>query len=179
MHRLNLGPADVRKAIHWFDEGKAPSFALDRKVRELARKGARRADERRLFLRLLLEVSFAKPRVGQRERVAISTVCSELGIGRVEQAQLEAMVRAQKSFRRSPAGDADHRRVRAAYRALGVDEASTNEEIKMSYRRLMSRSHPDKIASTNPDAEALAEAERRTREVREAYELLKARRSIR
>ena len=43
----------------------------------------------------------------------------------------------------------------------------------------MNRNHPDKIAGSNPDPAVVAEAERRTREVRSAYEMLKARRSIR
>lgn len=43
----------------------------------------------------------------------------------------------------------------------------------------MSRSHPDKIAGSNPRKNVVAEAERRTREVRSAYEMLKARRLIR
>ncbi len=43
----------------------------------------------------------------------------------------------------------------------------------------MNRNHPDKIAGDNPGAEALAKAEKRTREVRSAYELLKTRRTIR
>jgi DnaJ like chaperone protein len=97
----------------------------------------------------------------------------------VELAQLEAMIRAQKGFRHSPAGDADAERVRAAYQTLGVDEATSNDEIKTAYRRLMNKNHPDKIASRNPDDIAVAEAERRTREIRVAYEMLKARRSIR
>ena len=106
-------------------------------------------------------------------------MCVELEIGRVELAQLEAMIRAQKGFRRSPAGDADAARVSAAYESLGVKRDASNDEIKKSYRRLMNRNHPDKILSTNPDAAVLAEAQRRTREVRVAYELLKARRAIR
>ena len=89
------------------------------------------------------------------------------------------MIRAQKGFKQSPAGDADTARVRAAYRALGVEQTASNDEIKTAYRRLMNRNHPDKIASSNPDAHTLAKAEQRTREVRSAYELLKARRSIR
>jgi len=43
----------------------------------------------------------------------------------------------------------------------------------------MNKNHPDKLASKNPDAAAIAEAERKTREIRTAYELLKTRRSIR
>ena len=132
-----------------------------------------------MFVRLVLEVSLAKSRLHQKERAAIWTMCTELDIGRVELAQMEAMIRAQRGFRRSPAGDADAARVRAAYEALGIGQDATNDEIKKAYRRLMNRNHPDKVAPSNPHAAVLAEAERGTREVRSAYELLKARRAIR
>ena len=179
MHRLGLSPAGVRRAIGWFDDGKRPGFPLVQTVREVRRVSARSTGKRTLFLRLLLEVVLAKPSLGREERATIWTVCSELDIGRVELAQLEAMIRAQKGFKRSPAGDADAARVRNAYATLGVDPEASNDEIKKAYRRLMNRSHPDKIAGSNPDAAVVAEAERRTREVRSAYEMLKARRSIR
>ena len=179
MHQLNLSPAQVRHAIHWFDEGKRPGFPLVQVMRELRRVHARRAESQLLFVRLLLEVVLAKNRLDSRERTLIWTICTELEIGRVELAQLEAMIRAQKGFRRSPAGSADTARVRRAYRTLGVEESCSNDEIKKAYRRLMSRNHPDKIAGSNPDEAAIAEAERRTREIRTAYEMLKARRSIR
>ena len=179
MHRLGLGPAAVHSAIDWFNEGKEPGFSLVQAMRKLRRVDARVAEERTMFVRLVLEVSLAKSRLHQKERAAIWTMCTELDIGRVELAQMEAMIRAQRGFRRSPAGDADAARVRAAYEALGVVQDATNDEIKKAYRRLMNRNHPDKVAPSNPNAAVLAEAERRTREVRSAYELLKARRAIR
>ena len=132
-----------------------------------------------MFLRLLLEVVLAKDSLSTSERAHIWTVCTELDVGRVELAQLEAMIRAQKGFKRSPAGDADAARVRGAYEALGVSPDVSNDDIKKAYRRLMNKNHPDKIAGSNPEAKVIAEAERRTREVRGAYEMLKARRSIR
>jgi DnaJ like chaperone protein len=179
MHRLGLGPAKVRNAIGWFDDGKRTAFPLVQTIRHLRRSAARRAELRLLFVRLLLEVVLAKDRMHQKERALIWTVCTELDIGRVELAQLEAMIRAQKGFRHSPAGDADARRVKQAYRTLGVGESASNDEVKKAYRRAMNKSHPDKIASSNPDEAVVAEAEKRTREVRSAYEMLKARRSIR
>lgn len=179
MHRLGLSPAHVRRAIAWFDDGKRPAFPLVQTVREARRVSARSAAKRAMFVRLLLEVALAKDSLKKEERALIWTVCNELDIGRVELAQLEAMIRAQKGFKRSPAGDADAARLRGSYEALGMSPEATNDEIKKAYRRLMNRSHPDKIAGSNPDAAAIAEAERRTREVRSAYEMLKARRSIR
>ena len=157
MHQLNLSPAQVRRSINWFDEGKRPGFPLIHVMRELRRVHARRPNQRLMFVRLLLEVVLAKNRFDQRERALIWTICTELEIGRVELAQLEAMLRAQRGFRRSPAGSADTARVRIAYRTLGVDESSTNDDIKKSYRRLMNRNHPDKIAGSNPDDAVVAE----------------------
>ena len=65
------------------------------------------------------------------------------------------------------------------YDILGVKPDEDKPAIKKAYRRLINKSHPDKISSSNPGADVIAEAERRTREVRGAYEMLKARRSIR
>jgi DnaJ like chaperone protein len=148
-------------------------------MREVRRVSARSATARTTFVRLLLEVILAKSSLKREERALVWTICKELEVGRVELAQIEAMIRAQKGFKRSPAGDADAARVRDAYLTLGVSPDSSNDEIKKAYRRLMNKNHPDKIAGTNPAADVVAEAERRTREVRRAYELLKARRSIR
>jgi len=179
MHRLGLSPACVRRAIAWFDDGKRPCFMLVQTMREARRRSVRSVTRRTMFVRLLLEVVLAKDAIQKEERALIWSVCNELDVGRVELAQLEAMIRAQKGFKRSEAGDADAARVRGAYDALGVSPDATNDDIKKAYRRLMNRNHPDKISGSNPDAKVLAEAERRTREVRGAYEMLKARRSIR
>jgi len=179
MHRLGLSPAMVRRAIAWFDDGKRSGFPLVQTVREVRRVSARSTSKRILFLRLLLEVALAKDVLKREERAMIWSICSELDIGRVELAQLEAMIRAQKGFKRSPAGSADAARVRAAYEALGVNAEASNADIKTAYRRLMNQNHPDKISGSNPAPDVIAEAERRTREVRSAYEMLKARRSIR
>ncbi len=179
MHRLGLSPSLVRRAVSWFDDGKRPGFPLVQTVREVRRVSGRSASKRLLFVRLILEVVLAKDALRKEERSMIWTICSELDIGRVELAQLEAMIRAQKGFKRSPAGDADAARLRSAYESLGVNAEASNSDIKTAYRRLMNKSHPDKISGSNPGPAVIAEAERRTREVRGAYEMLKARRSIR
>lgn len=179
MHRLSLNPSQVRRAIGWFDEGKEPGYPLVNEIRELRRVNAHSPQNRLTFVRLLLEVVLAKRNLKKEEHALIWKICTELEIRRVDLAQLEAMIRAQKGFKRSPAGDVDAMRVRGAYEALGVSAEATNAEVKRAYRRLMNKNHPDKISPSNPGKDVISEAERRTREVRSAYELLKARRSIR
>ena len=179
MHRFGLVPSQIRQAIDWFESGKKKSFPLLATIRQLKQKSARRVEIRGLFVRLLMEVSLSKDRLHQRERSIHWIVCTELDISRFELAQLEAMIRAQYGFRGSPQGNADTQRVQSAYRSLRISESSTNAEIKQAYRRLMNKNHPDKLASKNPDAATTSEAERKTREIRGAYEMLKARRSIR
>lgn len=179
MNRLGLGPVEIRDAIQHFEQGKPADYPIRARMRELREKEARKADARALFLRLVMELVLVNGKIHERERALLWVIGTELDVGRVELAQLEAMLRAQRGFRRSAAGSADSKRVDAAYRTLGVDQAATNDEVKTAYRRLMNKSHPDKLSGGDHDADAISEAERRTREVRTAYELLKARRSIR
>jgi DnaJ like chaperone protein len=179
MHRLGFGPQQIRQAITWFDEGKSRGFALPDAVRQLRRDYARSPELRLLFLQLVMEVLLAKPAMHHSERRQLWAVCRELDIGRVELAQLEAMLRAQRGFRKSTQGSADAARVDSAYQVLGVSRSASNQDIKTAYRRLMNKNHPDKLMANNPGPNEIAEAERKTREVRGAYEMLKARRSIR
>lgn len=179
MHRLALSPAQVRSAIGSFEDGKKPDFALAATLASVRQECTKHPERRALFVRLLLEVSLSKGVVGRRERAGLWRVCSELGIGRLELAQLEAILRAQKGFRRSPAGDADAERVRRAYAMLGVTQSASNDDIKKAYRRLMNRNHPDKLSGGDADLAAVAAAQKRTREIRGAYDMLRARRSIR
>jgi len=179
MHRLNLGPTEIRQSIDWFEQGKQSSFALHDVLRTFRRDTGRHPELRLMFVRLLLEVVLSKKSLHRRTRAALWTVCSELDISRVELAQLEAMLRAQMGFRRSAAGGVDMERVSNAYAILGVNRSSTNEEIKKAYRRLMNKNHPDKLAGSAEDHALAGAAAKRTREIRGAYEMLKARRSIR
>lgn len=179
MHRLGLGAKDARQAINWFEQGKDQGYDPAAGARRMMAGASRKPDDRALFVSLLTEATLAKSSMHRRERSILWSVCVELDISRVEFAQMEAVARAHRTFGAGSEGAGEIGRIDAAYRVLGVDRSSTNEEIKKAYRRLMNKNHPDKIASVSPDKEQVATAERKTREVRNAYEMLKVRRSIR
>lgn len=178
MHELSLSPAETRAAIDWFTAGKRPDYPLRGRIQRLTSLADRSGGLYRVFLQMQMRVALADGSIGRGERAMLGTMAGELGIGRVEFAQMEALLRAQRGFARSERGRAERRLTEQAYEMLGLPETATDSEIKKAYRRLMNRYHPDKLAATERDPNALAEAEERTREIRSAYESLKARRGF-
>ena len=64
------------------------------------------------------------------------------------------------------------------YTILGISKTASNEEVKKSYRRLMSQYHPDKLVSKNLSKEEMAKATEKTQEIKSAYEQLRREREF-
>lgn len=60
-----------------------------------------------------------------------------------------------------------------AYATLNMPHCATNADIKMAYRRLTSKHHPDKLAAKDLPLEIMKDAEVKTREIRAAYDHIK------
>jgi DnaJ like chaperone protein len=66
-----------------------------------------------------------------------------------------------------------------ALRLLGVTATTEPSVIKRAYRRLLSRHHPDKVAGSGASPAQVREATERTRELHNAYSLIRERRDFR
>jgi DnaJ like chaperone protein len=57
------------------------------------------------------------------------------------------------------------------YTVLGVDKSASQEDIKKAYRQLVNKYHPDKVAHLGDEFQKLAD--KRFKEIQEAYQILK------
>ncbi|MDG1462177.1 MAG: co-chaperone DjlA [Gammaproteobacteria bacterium] len=175
MHRLRLGPEQVKEAISLFSEGKSADFDLDAQVSKLRSASGGQKLLTRSFLEIQFYLLLSKGSIDAAERDSLWRIASGLGISRVELAQLEAILRAQRSFGGGNANNSTNpqRDIGQAYKALGIEPGISDKEVKTAYRRLMNQHHPDKLMAKGLPDSMLEVAKEKTREIRAAYEVIK------
>lgn len=178
MQDMRLNPEAVRRAIACFTAGKRPGFPIQGRVALLRQACAGQPELLRTFLEIQMEFLLGKPAISPRERSLLLGMAGTLGVGRVDLAHLEAVLRARRGFRdrRGPA-EPTHS-LAGAYQALGLEPGATDAEVKTAYRRLMNQHHPDKQAARGMPDSMLEAAKERTREIRAAYELIRDQRGM-
>ena len=158
MAELRLTPAQVQEAIACFTEGKQPYFDVGTELTALHQACRGRPDLMRVFLEIQLRVSA------------------------LELAHMEAVLRIQRGSFNAGARPASAATrgvdLAEAYKVLETAPGASDEEIVKSYRRQLSRHHPDKLKANGLPESMLAHAKQRTQQIIEAYELIRARRGM-
>jgi DnaJ like chaperone protein len=169
MGRLGLVGAARQRAIAWFDAGKDPLFDFVPLARACRGIGEDREVQSALALEsLCLMACIAGPPPPPLRR-ELERVAGLLGFpGDDVTAAIERVI----DFRRRQVP----RKLHNAYQVLGVEHWVDETELKLAYRRLMSRHHPDKLG-TSAAAHASRAATQNSAAVRAAYELIRTTRS--
>jgi DnaJ like chaperone protein len=124
-------------------------------------------------LQIQLQTALWGDGVHTQARIMLVRICQGLGISEFELAQMEAILRMQRS---SSSGQTYQRSTRDsladAYGVLGVTSEATNAEVTKAYRRQMSQNHPDKLAANGLPESMKTVAEEKTKQIRSAYEAI-------
>ncbi len=174
MARMDLNPMQVEAAKRLFDQGKSPDFPLQAVLAQFRSMIGPRRNLLFMFIEIQLTLACADGVIDPAERRLMLDICNRLGIPERVYRELEAMANAEARYD----GRAEPRAGKSldleqAYALLNVPAGASDAEVKKSYRRLMSRHHPDKLVANGLPEEMIKIATQKTREVRAAYEKIR------
>jgi DnaJ like chaperone protein len=179
MSRMNLERPQVQEAIRLFTAGKSPDWPLHRQLARLREAIGSRRTLRRAFLEIQMEAALAEGRLSAETRELLWRIASALELSRVEMAQVEALLRLSRGFGDRGKARSVQPTAADAYRVLGLEPGASDGEVKLAYRRLMNQHHPDKLRARGMPESMIPVAEAKTREIRAAWDTLRAARGMR
>jgi len=179
MHHMQLRPEQVTEAIRLFNEGKRPDYPIGDALARLRKLGGGSHNLDRAFIEIQMQAMLSAGPVHPAARGVLWEVASQLGIGRVELAQIEALIRLQSARAQRPGDRRSGSRVAESYKVLGVEPTASDREVKTAYRRLMNQHHPDKLRARGMPDSMIPVAEEKTREIRAAYDAVRETRGTR
>lgn len=172
--RLRLSPEQREKAKAAFSRGKAPDFDLDAELDNFLSMTRGQSTLLQMFLQVQVSAIAADGTVDDAEHDMLVRIARRLGLPDSQVEQLEAMLRgAQRGGSGTAGGATTEKQLEDAYKVLGVSSSASDSEIKKAYRKLMSENHPDKLAGRGMPESMREMAEEKTREVSNAYDLIK------
>jgi DnaJ like chaperone protein len=172
MRDLNLGPADVRRAIASFQHGKVPGYDADAMALRLRSVCGGEYDLINTFVEFQLRVALAGNGLTPPARRILTRVAERLGMSGLEFARLEAALRARgRASPEDPLAD--------SYRELEVEASASDADVTRAYRRQMSRHHPDKLVANGLPESMAQVAKEKTQRIQEAWERIRAARGMR
>jgi len=174
MSEFGLNGATRAEAIALFKRGATGEFDIESQLARFQQHSAFQPELKGVLLEYLLVFALADSELHIAEREILQRVATSLGMHPAEFARLLDMLQAQQRFHQrdyaaaTPPPDA----LANAYRALGVDAAASDADIKTAYRRLMSQHHPDKLIAQGVPPDMIKLATEKTQEIQAAYELI-------
>jgi DnaJ like chaperone protein len=175
MNKLSLGGTLRQQAQDGFREGKMAGFPLKDRLREFVQKCGNRHDLLLMFMEIQIQVAFADGELDDSERAALHVIAKALRISSRDLDRLLEMIIAGEQFNQQGGGQnatPSKQQLESAYKVLGCNADMTDQEIKKSYRKLMSQHHPDKLMAKGLPPEMMEVAKQKAQDIQAAYEVV-------
>jgi len=168
--QLRLSDQQREMAIAAFNRGKLDGFDLDAELLRFRQVSRGHPAMLRMFLQIQISAVAADGQIHPAEHQMLLHIAGGLGLPESQVAQLEAMLRGGQRGGSSRSPD---QQLADAYQVLAVPASISDAELKRTYRKLMNENHPDKLASQGLPDSMREIAERKTRDIASAYDLIR------
>jgi DnaJ like chaperone protein len=175
MVEMGLAGEKRRQAINQFNQGKTAGFDYQVPLAQLRRVAWFQPGLVRMFLEIQIQVALANGQMSQPSRDALRRVF--LGLGYPERMfnYYERQFNNGYQQQSYQAGGVPVREsLREDYALLGLDKAASAAEVKKSYRRMMSKHHPDRLIAKGMPPEMVKLATQKTQNIKQAYDRIMA-----
>lgn len=168
--QLRLSAEQRKSAIAAFNRGKQPGFDLDAELQNFRRNSRGHPALLRMFLQVQISAVAADGQIHPAEHAMLLRIARGLGLPESQVDQLESMLRMGQG---GPSAPSSAQKLSDAYRVLGVSAQDSDAVIKRAYRKLMNENHPDKLASQGLPDSMREMAEKKARDITNAYDIVR------
>lgn len=176
MDQMRLSPELRSEAIKLFQQGKQNDFPLTETLSTFLQQCGDHKHLLYMFLELQLQSAFADGEVHLKEEALLLQICEQLNISQRQYQRIKRRLQAQQRFqqryqqhkKQSPRSN-----LKDAYEVLGLNSSASDDEVKKSYRLLVSQHHPDKLLAKGLPEEMMILAKEKTQQITKAYETIK------
>ena len=175
MNKLSLEGSQRQQAQAGFRDGKMAGFPLQARLKQFVQKCGNRHDLLLMFMEIQIQVAFADGTLDETERSVLHRIAKELRISARDLDRLLEMIIAGEQFNQqggSQNATPSKQQLVSAYKVLGCNADMTDQEIKKSYRKLMSQHHPDKLMAKGLPPEMMEVAKQKAQDIQAAYEVV-------
>ena len=170
MSQMRLNAQQREVAVKLFNEGKRQDFPLEEILTQFKRESFRRSSLVQMLLEIVAATALADGTLHVQERKTLELIASKLGVSRPRLDAILARVSGQAGFE---SADESRSKLSAAYALLAIESSASMEEVKRAYRRQMSQHHPDKLVAKGLPEEMIDIANRKTQDIKSAYDLIR------
>ena len=162
-------------AISQFTRGAEANFDMSDTLDQFMDSCGHTLNLKQVLLMYLTVMALADGNIDSAEKNVLEQIALRLGYSRAEFKRILDMVLNQAHFSQ---GQSDPATALAdAYKALGIAEDNTDQQVKRAYRKLMSQYHPDKLIGQGVPEDMIKVATAQAQEIQVAYDLIKKQRN--
>lgn len=180
MQHMSLNYNMRQEAIRLFKEGKRFDFNWQKCIHRLRDSAYNHPNLLRTFIEFQLQMVCAGGVITLAKRRALQRICAELGVSETTYIQFEQRSHAEQHYqnqkhydRRSRTWLDPEEQLQDAYQILGLNSSASDDEVKRTYRRLLSKHHPDKLVAQGLPPEMMKLANEKTQKIKSAYQTIK------